>query len=480
MKIILLNDRQKAEMKYPYTASICILFLLLPLCADQLPRLRVSGDSIITVQGTSVSFRGLHITTEAWGQWEYPQSDSLAARGKYPFIPHRNIPKYALEERDFDSIAALSPFLVRYELAYSHFSEDTPERDANMQVLQRHIKEFNRRGIYVVPVLHFGPGLHLAKAHYEDAKHGDERVQTIFEDRDTFVRHRDWWVYVAGHLAELPGVAAYQLYVEPRIPSREEGGYTVFAERTQELCDAIRAIDPHTILVLHTAFSREANPGESYWSNEENAFRTDTGEQGIIWSGSPEFITEDISYFTYIDDPNIVYAFSAYVPYEFCSKGAQSTSGNPFTADYFAEKMKDFIEPRLAFREKLSVPVIVDEFGVNHLQSREMAEIWLASVLDVFEAKEVPAWFYQYKGLSDPYSGGENNYGIYTYTRLSSHEIQMSDSSYRFAPFAREAAEKTGYDTLFHNYFWKGGDFRTLSITNNESIREIIKGYFNK
>ncbi|KMQ52781.1 cellulase/endoglucanase [Chitinispirillum alkaliphilum] len=448
--------------------------------AEPLPRLSVSGDSIVDQTGKRVAFTGLHITNESWGYWQYPVSDSLNELGEHPFLPQKKFPSYSLQEIDFKNIEHLSPFLVRYELSYSVFEKDNPLREKNMEQFKSHIERFNSMGIYVVPVLHFGPGLNLSVAHYEDKKHGDKRVKTIFEDSTLFFKHRDWWIYVANELKGISGIAGYQIYVEPRVPSAAEGGYDVFVKRTKELVAAIRALDPHRIIIVHTAFSREANPGERYWSPTLKRMVTDTGEQGIIWSASSDFRRDGVEFFYKIDDPNIVYAFSAYVPYDFCSEGARPRGKDGYSGEFFKSAMREFIAPRIDFGKKHGVPVIVDEFGVNHQQPRFDAQLWLKSVLAVFEEAQLPSWFYLYKGSANPWSGSVHNYGIYTYINLSPVEIQITDEGYHFPNFVSEPAQRTGFDTLFSTYFFSNSGMKTLSLTNNQDIKKILMNFFSR
>lgn len=460
-----------------------LLVLCLSLYAQHLPWLYAEGGLIRNSAGDTLAFRGIHLTNESWGDWNWPESDSIFALGnKDPFFPQKTFPKYSLEERDFENIKNLSPFLVRYELSYNVFAKDNPLRESNMEILKKHITRFNDMGIYVVPVLHFGPGLHLSAASYEDKNHGDVRLKSIFEDTTFFEQHCQWWEFVATQFRDNPGVAAYQIIVEPRIPSQKDGGWNTYKDRMTTLCKRIRAIDRRHLLVTHHAHSREANPGEEYWSNSLEKMVTDTGEQGILWPSDPNYFVDSLASFFLIDMPNIIYSFSVYTPYGFCSMGATNDfNGESFTDDNFRKNLQEFIKPRVQFGLDNSVPILIDEYGVNHQQSREDVLRWLKVAHELFDSYNLPSWYFLYKLAIDIHSGNLYNYGLFSYFSEFDGNIVITDSGYQYTnETLKMKAIESEFDSLFSQYFWNEGEFQPLSIMNNGMVYDYMKKYLNQ
>ena len=468
--------------------KILNIFLILILCITiscsesgftrKLTLLSVKDRIIINKNGEEVNFKGLVFTNESWGDWEYPVSDKLEAKGEFPFLPQKKIPDHTLEEQDFENIKNINPSLIRYELSYNIFNPDNPLRKKNMKRLKKDVEHFNSLGIYVVLVLHYGPGLNLAKAEYEDKKNGADRIPTIFEDSSIFEKHAAWWEYVAKEFRENAGIAAYQIYIEPRIPAKSDGGWSIFKKRTIELCKRIRKVDPSHIIITHYPNSREANPGEQYWDNINEKMVTDAGEQGIIWWEDSGFLSGSIRIFPLIDLPDIVYSFSAYTPYSFCSEGAvKNDNGKPFTSNSFKTAMANYVKPFADFGVRHNVPILVDEYGVNHQQKVNDRLKWLKAIHEVFDNFKLPSWFYQYKGNIDPFNGSLSDYGIYTYFVYLDDEIALSDSDYTYLGSAGDDVYKNGFDALFKKYFWNAGNVKNLSLTNNKKVYNYIKEY---
>jgi len=472
--------------------NVLSLFLIQGLCLaiscskngsgdnGELTLLSVEGGTIVNKSGEEVNFKGLVITNESWGDWEWPTSDELEAAGEFPFLPQKKIPDHTLTEEDFENIKEISPPLIRYELSYNVFNPDNPLRNQNMERLKKDVEHFNSSGIYVVLVLHYGPGLNLARAEYENKKDGVDRTPTIFENSAIFERHAAWWEYVAAEFRENSGIAAYQIYVEPRIPAESDGGWAIFEERTIELCNRITAVDPTHVLVVHYPNSREANPGEQYWDSVDGKMVTDAGEQGIIWREDSDFISGSIRIFPLVDLPNIVYAFSAYTPYSFCSEGADKDyDGKPFDSDAFKAAMQSYVKPFADFGEEHNVPILVDEYGVNQQQTVGARLEWLKAVHEVFDSFGLPSWFYQYKGAFDPSNGSLFNYGIYSYFVFDEFrsEFVISDTDYTYIGEAGDEIYKNGFDDIFRKYFWDSGTVKTLSLTDNKELHDYMKAY---
>lgn len=457
------------------TVRILLLIFCVCLSARELTLLRADGDSIVNSLGERVNFRGLHVTNESWGYWEYPISDSLDLLGnKDPLMPQKTFPSYALEEADFQNIQKINPFLVRYELCYNVFASDNPLRASNMEILKKHVNRFNQLGIYVVLDLHFGPGLHLSAAGYEDKNPGAIRMPTIFEDSETFEKHCQWWEYVANEFRDNAGIAGYQILVEPRVPAEKDGGWNIYKERMIALCKRIRAIDPNHLLITHHVHSREVNPGEQYWSPNTKTMVTDTGEQGVIWASDPRCYTDPIECFPLIDLPNIIYSFSMYAPYDFTTVGHDGTT---FTDEKIRESVNSAVKVRADFGIKHNVPILVDEYGVSHFQTEADMLRWLKIVHEVYASYDLPSWFFQYKGGINPFNNVKKSMGLYMYLGSSADFIEVADTNYSYKSGAEDSAKATGFDSLFKKYFWDFGTFESLSKVGYDEFYSYMKEY---
>jgi endoglucanase len=458
------------------TVQVLLLAFALVM-AKELTLLHAEGDSIVNSAGKRVNFRGIHITNESWGYWEWPISDSLDNLGnRDPFLPAKTFPSYSLEERDFQNIAELAPPLVRYELSYSVFAPENAQRKSNMEKLKSDVARFNSMGIYVVLDLHYGAGLHLSAAGYEDKNPGASRRKTIFEDTTFFEQQCQWWEYVAGEFRNTPGIAGYQIVVEPRVPSERDGGWQIYSQRMNELCRRLRAVDSDHLIITHHVHSRETNPGERYWRGD--SLVTDTGEQGIIWAGNPNCYSGDITCFPVIDLPNIIYSFSMYEPYRFTSEGVPvDYDGTLFTDEEMRAAVESAVKVHVAFGKEHNVPILVDEYGVNHRQPVPEILRWLQITHAVFDSCDLPSWFFQYKGGVNPYNGLKYTMGLYAYFVPSQTEISVSDSSYEFFGSAASTVKECGFDTLFAKYFWDSGTIKSISMTGHEAVYRYMKEY---
>lgn len=460
---------------------LLLTLLSVSVFTQDLPWLKANGRAITTSTGDTVAFTGIHVGNECWGDWVDPQSDSLEKiKGKNPLFPQKELPSYSLEEDDFNNLKELNPFLVRYELSYNIFAPDNPIRSQNMALLKKNVKRFNDIGIYVVPVLHYGPGLNLAGMHYEDIIPGSERTPTVFEDTLIYEQHCQWLEYVGKEFRDNPGIAAIQVIVEPRVPAKIDGGWPVFKDRMTKMCKRLRAVAPNHLIVTHFSHSREANPGEDFWDGYAGEMKVDTGGQGIIWGGFDNFLVDGVSYFFPIDIPNMVYSFSVYRPWNFCNEGTEKDyNGKEFTNEYLKEQILISVKKKAEFGIDNNVPVVVDEYGVNHHRSPEEMIRWLTIAHDIFDSYQLPSWYYVYKHDIDPFSGpSQNNFGLFTYYILQTEYIKVNDTGFTYyKSYLEKMAKENGFDSVFTNYFWNKGDIKSVSLTENQKTFDYIKKF---
>ena len=241
-----------------------------------LPWLRVAGMSIVDEKGEVVSLNGINLSNNVWGNYNYSKR-----RLERPTVQDR----WVLQDIDFELIKRLGCKAVRYAINYGLFARDNPNRESNLVLLKSHIEKFNKIGVYVIIDLHLPEGLDDQNDAEERKKPGNERLQSIFESKKYWADTLDMWRYLVRNLKNIPGVAGYDIFNEPRLPATVDCSMEEFIRKYNELCSVIRSEDKRHIIFVPEYISREANIGERYWDNNKSGWAIDGGEQGIIWNG---------------------------------------------------------------------------------------------------------------------------------------------------------------------------------------------------
>lgn len=423
---------------------------------QKLPLLQVKGKDIVDGRGKKVVLKGIVISNNVWGNWieENGYSQKLKDQGKFWLKAPTEQDQWVLTDKDFTQIKKLGATVVRYQLNFDLFSKDNPNRNNNLLRLKSHIEKFNALGIYVIVNLHFAEGLNCANDAVEGLKPGKDRVQSIFENQTYWKNTVEIWKFLAESLKGLPGIAGYEIFNEPRLPSdadclgeRKTGCATAeFTTKYDEIIAAIRKIDPRHILFISGYESREANPGETYWAEVKKsqwAQKVDQGEQGILWE--PGFVK--------VKAPNIAGVIHFYKPGDYVFYG----KGDSFDKEEIKKHMQDQIRSMQATMG--NIPIAVTEYGVNGNQSPENRTKWLNFVHNkLFRNHGIAvSAFFDYKSLVGPYlEHGDISYlhSLVGYYKYREQEIEIKNNECVFKNLADDKmAKENGFNLICNKYF---------------------------
>jgi hypothetical protein len=302
--------------------AFAVLILLLALFPAHAPaqgqHWTVSGDRILDPSGQPLRLRGFDV------QWWVPVTDQDAA-----------------------DIQALGANCVRYMFGYNPKGTYDP---AQIAEVERQIRSFTRRGIWVIPVLY---EFEVKGASPAEKKSGPWSTPPM---NDEFLA---LWTDLIGRLKDDPFVAAWEPINEPHdVPA------AVASAWYRALIPQLRKIDPDRPIVVE---------GANY-SHAEDL--------------TPEFK---------MDDPNIIYAFHFYDPYEYTTdlRIPPLAYPGPWGKAWLEKK----IQPALRFRDTFHVPVWCGEWGTK--TAAPGYDRWLGDVFDILEQNHLDwcvwAWALQPK-----------------------------------------------------------------------------------
>jgi hypothetical protein len=222
-------------------------------------------------------------------------------------------------DEDAAYLASLGLNCVRIAVNYRHLEDDARPRELKergFRLLDRAIDCCARHGLYVVIDLHALPGFQNQRWHSDNPTH----VSMFWTHRDFQDRAVHLWEALADRYRDNRWVAGYNLVNEPGDPTG-----MVIGPFYRRLHDAIRAIDPHTVLFL-----------------DGNRHATDFDLFEEVW-------------------PNTVYAVHDYALPGFADGGDYPgvSRGQYVDREIVAAK---FLE-RTAFMRRTGTPIWVGEFG---------------------------------------------------------------------------------------------------------------------
>jgi aryl-phospho-beta-D-glucosidase BglC (GH1 family) len=435
----------------------------------QLPLLQTEQSFIVKADTKEkIVLKGIAVSNNVWGFYEWPVSDSLEKAGKDIFIRPRIMKDFIFTEQDVENIGSLGGNTVRYSFNYELFEEKNPSRPQNLQTLRKHIGQLEKKGLYTIVHLHLGPGLDVVNDNYERDHPGDKRMQSVLESDSLFVLWRNVWQKLAADLADLNSVAGYELINEPRRPASADASEADLVKKYVEVVDSIRAADEKHIIMICEFNSREAEPGETYWSNTQKHYVTDKGEQGVIWGRNWIKLPAVI--------PNLVYVAHLYNPYEF-TLGKTSDSYDGYAV---RNAVKEAVEWAC---EENNRPLLVSEYGVSYVHTLkgndEVRTRYLKMLHDEFDRYHISSTYFQYKDLITPWvdMGAALGLWMHFYDQSTIAGIENNHVVY-----AREDAEQAAYkfnvDDILNKYFIRDGALESISPVGNEGVINELKRYF--
>jgi endoglucanase len=224
--------------------------------------LRRSGHTIVDASGRPVRLRGVAFGNYVWSK--------------------RALPTRHHDESDFGRVRAMGMNAIRFYMYYGTFEDDAHPyvyKDAGWEWLDHNVAWARRHGVYLVLNMHVPPGGFQSM--------GEGRgLWEVPANQDRLVA---LWRAIAARYAREPMVAAYDLLNEPGVPESKEQWRALAAR----IVRAIREVDAQHMVVIE-----RVNSIAKHWNNDA-----------------------DMNFFL-VDDPNVVYTFHFYDPFDYTHQGA--------------------------------------------------------------------------------------------------------------------------------------------------------------
>jgi hypothetical protein len=235
-------------------------------------------------------------------------------------------------EQDAKDIVDLGGNCIRCMFGYTPGGRFDPTKVAEVK---GQVRYFTSHGLWVIPVVH-------------DFRKDGKGPYDLPELNQEFLA---MWDYVVTELKDEPMIAAWEPINEPH-----DSPAPTVAAWYKEVVRHFRALDPvRPIVVEGTGYS---------WP--ENL------EPGLLQ-----------------DDPNIIYAFHTYGPWEYTSQKRDAKI--PYPGKWDKSTVAKAIEPAVLFRQQYHVPVWCGEFGVPTMCPG--FDRWIADVGSILETDRLP-WCY--------------------------------------------------------------------------------------
>ena len=254
-----------------------------------LPLLHTEGEKILDAQGNEVVLRGTNFG--GWGimeDWFCPYTNPAGEEGVYKTLverfgqekTHELFKTYRsnwITETDYKNVADLGMNVVRLPIWYRNFQSDdngtwyrTESGEIDFSELDGVVDMCRKYGLYLIIDLHGLPG------YQNDYDHcGQSKSMSLFDNTGKGARYRevtlDFWVEMAKHYAGESVIAMYDLMNEPLGTNitREGSLQQTFWDFSNELYEAVRAVDPDHIICMEAIWdpSAIASPDVYGWKN---------------------------------------------------------------------------------------------------------------------------------------------------------------------------------------------------------------------
>ena len=219
--------------------------------------LRVSGRSIADENGQAVWLRGVAFGNEVWSNTEVAS------------MHHAEI--------DFERVADMGMNAIRFYLNYRTFEDDVSPyqyKSTGWDWLDLNIDWARKNGVYLIL------NMHVPQGGFQSLGEGG----ALWENEENQNRLAALWKAIAERYREEPVIAGYDLVNEP-VVTRAKSQWEDLARR---LVREIRTVDQN-----HMIFVERLNAIAGNWGNDAQ------------------------NNFFLVDDPNVVYEFHFYSPFEF-------------------------------------------------------------------------------------------------------------------------------------------------------------------
>jgi aryl-phospho-beta-D-glucosidase BglC (GH1 family) len=258
------------------------------------------------------------------------------------------VPDRHHDARDFARVAAMGMNVVRFYLNYV-----TLEHDAGWAWIDRNIEWARRANVRLILNLHVPPG------GFQSLGDGG----ALWETEALQARTVDLWREIARRYAAEPVIAGYDLLNEPVVTK----GVEQWRALAQRIATAIRQVDR-----AHPVIVERVNAVAGRWTN----------------NAQMNFVT--------IDDPNVIYTFHFYEPFNFSHQGAAWVKAfadqdtfypDPAQSAFSRKGLAEALQPYLDWGAANDVPLYLGEFGVirQAFEGDRGGLLWVSDMLDLIE-----------------------------------------------------------------------------------------------
>lgn len=252
--------------------------------------LHTQGEKIVNASGDQVVLRGTNFG--GWGimeDWFCPFVSPSGEEEMYLTLvdrfgiekTHELMKHYRsnwITEQDYKNVADMGMNVVRLPVWYRNFQSDdngTWYRDARGNIdfseLDEAVAMCKKYGLYIIIDIHGLPGFQNDYDHC-----GRSKSMQLFDETEQGERYREitkeLWVTIAQRYKDEPAVAMYDLMNEPlgtSVNLNKTNAKQVFWDFSNELYEAVRAVDPNHIITMEAIWSPDAiaSPDIYGWEN---------------------------------------------------------------------------------------------------------------------------------------------------------------------------------------------------------------------
>ena len=319
--------------------------------------LRASGQRIVEADGTTARLQGVAFGNRVWNDERIP-------------VLHHG-------PDDFKRLADMGMTLVRFY--FSHITLEGPEAswqqgvylDDGWEWIDRNIEWARAAGVRLSLNLHVPPG------GFQSMGAGGALWDTpALQDRSVAL-----WRAIAARYVDEPTIIGYDLINEPGV-TRDTAQWQQLAQR---IARAIREVDRNHLVIVERVNS-----------------------VGGRWDNNAELN------FVKIEDPNLVYTFHNYDPFEFTHQDASWVRERvgqyrtyPAPEKHWDKAgLREMMRPFVEWGRRNDVPLYLGEWGAIHhaFEHGRGGLIWAADMLDVVLEAGLPFTYHVWH---------ESNFGLY-------------------------------------------------------------------
>jgi hypothetical protein len=222
---------------------------------------------------------------------------------------------------------------------------------------------------------------------------GNKNDDRIWQDREYHKQSALFWKDLATRLKDHPAIVGYNLINEPH-PETAAGfndfwtqNYTEWYAKVENTAADLNVLYDEIVKAVRTV-------------DKDTPIIVDSGLYATPWA---------FQYLKPIDDPNVLYAFHMYEPYEMTSQnnnkgfkyaypGAVKVGNEQNEITFNRDALKQFLEPVTKWATDNKIPanrIMASEFGINRMVSG--ADQYMADLISIFDEQGWHWSFYAFR-----------------------------------------------------------------------------------